>query len=733
MLIHLQTEPTQSSAEDELRSNESTMLTAYFDANGSKDDEKRQLANEVLYEDFPSKFVFKSGRDGTRWEVRQKQDVTGRILPVHPSNQELFYLRVLLKNVKGAKSFEELRTYKGQDCGTNKAACVARGLCEDDSQWKAALDEAAQYKRPRALRYCFVNILIHCWPVGPRELFDEFANHMSEDFERKRKENKSLTPEEISKYTRNDLLQDLNDMLGEHNKSNVSFNIDMPEQMEEPDVVTDNTDQIDDNASNDFDYMYPLVEKNDEQMELFEGMKDCIDNETGGLFNLDAPGGSGKTFLSNFILCYIRKHNDIAIAAAMSGIASTLMKLATTFHKRFGCPIPCFGDSTSKHKLNSNEALLIKKAKIIIIDEVSMMHYKQLEMLDRFLKELMKSDKYMGGKLIILMHDFRQILPVVPGGTRAMISASSIIHSEMWPNFTTLRLTRNMRIENMKRMDADPATIKKLEDYSKWLLSIGDGTVTAAVNNIIEIPSHMVCKDKQALESSVYDDFLKYYNDPKYLERRAIMSGTNDTIQQCNFEMIQKLPGAEVISKSLDTCIEEKDQQQYDVDFLNKINASGIAPHKLLLKPGACIILIKNLNVKMGHCNGSRYIIKNVTERIIFAQKLGGGIDSEVLIPRIPMISKETDFPVPFKRIQFPVLGAYYLTFNRAQGQSLERSGLYLPQSVFSHGHLYVGFSRCGDPDNVYVYADQAEFENLSHLLDEDKVYTRNIVYKEVF
>jgi ATP-dependent DNA helicase PIF1 len=50
------------------------------------------------------------------------------------------------------------------------------------------------------------------------------------------------------------------------------------------------------------------------------------------------------------------------------------------------------------------------------------------------------------------------------------------------------------------------------------------------------------------------------------------------------------------------------------------------------------------------------------------------------------MISKDTDFPVPFKRLQFPVLLAYYLTLNRAQGQSLDRAGIYLPKSVFLMG-----------------------------------------------
>eukprot|EP00956_Cyclotella_meneghiniana_P013331 scaffold19185_cov47-Cyclotella_meneghiniana.AAC.4 len=100
---------------------------------------------------------------------------------------------------------------------------------------------------------------------------------------------------------------------------------------------------------------------------------------------------------------------------AMSGIAATLLTLGTTFHRRMGAPIPCLSDSSSNISLNSKQAKIIKEAVIIMIDEVSMMNYiKLMDMLDRFLKGPMQCDQPMGGKLIVIMHDFWQILPVVP-------------------------------------------------------------------------------------------------------------------------------------------------------------------------------------------------------------------------------------------------------------------------------------------------------------------------------
>ncbi len=74
--------------------------------------------------------------------------------------------------------------------------------------------------------------------------------------------------------------------------------------------------------------------------------------------------------------------------------------------------------------------------------------------------------------------------------------------------------------------------------------------------------------------------------------------------------------------------------------------------------------------MKKKHCNGTRYIIDELTPHLIKENWLNGdgGIDDTILIPRIPMISDGTDFPVVFKQLQFPILGAYYLSFNRAQG-----------------------------------------------------------------
>ena len=128
--------------------------------------------------------------------------------------------------------------------------------------------------------------------------------------------------------------------------------------------------------------------------------------------------------------------------------------------------------------------------------------------------------------------------------------------------------------------------------------------------------------------------------------------------------MLCQVPGNLKNSYSVDMCVEEEDQARYDADILNNINPSGLPPHHLQLKKGAVIILIRNLSVKFGHCNGTRYIVQDISNRLIHARKLNRGVNDIIIIPKIKLCSKDTDFHAVFSRKQFPVMLAFYLTFH---------------------------------------------------------------------
>ena len=96
-----------------------------------------------------------------------------------------------------------------------------------------------------------------------------------------------------------------------------------------------------------------------------------------------------------------------------------------------------------------------------------------------------------------------------------------------------------------------------------------------------------------------------------------------------------------------------------------------------------------------------------------------------VLIPRIKLISRGSDWPFQLTRRQ-SVRPAFAITINKAQGQTLEYMGLYLPKPVFSHGQLYVALSRVGSKDRITIMVVDGKIKELLG------VYTKNIVFRDV-
>jgi len=287
-----------------------------------------------------------------------------------------------------------------------------------------------------------------------------------------------------------------------------------------------------------------------------------------------------------------------------------------------------------------------------------------------------------GGKPIVLGGDFRQILPVVRKGSRSAVVSASITNSKLWQHVVLLKLHTNMRLLNptLEGKQRD-----ELEQFSNWVLAIGDGTTPAEKRgdereaSWITIPDDLLILtdgDKiAALVHEVYPYLLANYQDPAYLASRAIVCPNNVTVDEINEYIVSLLPGDSVRYISCDTISKTAEHIPdfdilYPTEFLNSIEANNFPSHKLVLKKGAIVMLLRNLNQSMGLCNGIRLLITELGQRLLQCVVLTGtNIGETVFIPKTALNTTDVKWPFTLQRRQFPVRLCYAMTINKNQGQ----------------------------------------------------------------
>lgn len=175
-----------------------------------------------------------------------------------------------------------------------------------------------------------------------------------------------------------------------------------------------------------------------EQNGVLQQILEAVWSDKGGIFFLYGCGGTGKTYIWKTLSAAIRSEGHIVLNVASSGIASLLLPGGHTAHSRFGIPININESSTCNIRPGTDLLEVILKSKLIVWDEAPMMNKFSFEALDRSLRDIVRSlDRSMselsfGGKTVVLGGDFRQILLVIPKGSREEVVHATINSSYLW-------------------------------------------------------------------------------------------------------------------------------------------------------------------------------------------------------------------------------------------------------------------------------------------------------------
>ena len=343
--------------------------------------------------------------------------------------------------------------------------------------------------------------------------------------------------------------------------------------------------------------------------------------------------------------------------------------------------------------------------------------------MDCLLQDIHSSSKPFGGITTVFGGDFQQTLPVVPHGTRADIVHATIQPSPLWNNINILHLWQNMHVADHLDKTA----------FTQWLLDVGHGWSIDSIQpaSSVLLPPEMCCYTEKDLITSVYGSLSLSTTcpHPHFFEHHAILTATNSDVHLLNSAILSLLPSQERTFDSADSYSNESPTPQENnnipIEFLHTLNASGLPITHLQLKLGCPIIILRNIDISRGLCNGTQATIIQMTNRVLLICLLTGSCAGDTaLIPQITLFPSllGLDFAINLKRRQFPVQLAFAMTINKSQGQTLHSVGIDLHKPVFLHGQLYVALSRATSPQNVKILLPTGNSANVAS----------NVVYNEV-
>ena len=514
---------------------------------------------------------------------------------------------MLLYNVRGPTSFEDLRTVDGVVYDTFQKACIKLGLFDDDSVIKDAFTDATSITTDRRkcqnLRKFFVLLVIEC---QPSDLID-FWEFCKLELSRDKMERSQTHPTEEQL---NSVLLDLEAIFADHDKNMVDdYKLPKP-------VVPSNTPSKPENRLlfEETNYnteellqeaLHCLNMMNEGQRTFYDDVMRAVQEANGGVYMLDSPAGCGKTLALSVLINELRGSDKVVLVTSTTAIAACLLPSGRTVHFKLKLPINL--DETSKLNvpLKSHLAEVIRHTTMLVIDEVTMGSRFMFETIDRSFREIRECPLLFGGIITIYAGDWGQCLPVLPLGSQADIINSTLKSSTIiWPNVKVFHLTENLRVKNASQDD---------KSYAEFLLKIRKGKDPldeTKDNEMILIPPRMkststtvedFCAEiypnlkehirENMTQRDVKDDSDKWY---EWLMNRSIICPKNTDVELINDILIKQVEGEEIILRSADRVLNENEAFRFPVEFLNQQTPSGTPPHRLVLKV-SFIIFVNNL------------------------------------------------------------------------------------------------------------------------------------------
>ncbi|KAH7706841.1 hypothetical protein AAVH_25926 [Aphelenchoides avenae] len=466
------------------------------------------------------------------------------------------------------------------------AAALPRGLIEDDEEHIETMEEAVPYAIGPRLRRFFAMLLVHCEIKDAKAFWERFQVELARDYTHR------LRGDEAKGIAL--AYADILEILRQNGKSRERdfLNLPVPTIVHGQDAFLPEMEKI----------LFEQMESTmyEDQLVVVRFVKKYLDGGCRGnnCIYVGGLGGSGKTYLYKTLHKLIRSHPNggPVVNMASTGIAATLLPDGRTVHSAFALPVPIFSDSKSNFDGKAPPGF-IRQAKAFVLDEVSMCSKHVLECVSRTLSKMHGTSGPFGDVLMIIGGDFRQCMPIKQHALPSELFELSVKRSELWSRFEKFTLKRNVRAL------ADP-------EYAQYAVDVGDGA--GMIRNEGDVPLMAEILSSGDLVREVYGDLQTRY--PRmsvsrrmdFLAERAILCPLNSEVGQYNECVLNELPGDMTTYPSYDLLDVDATAESnlYPPELLNTLNPPSLPPHQLNMKEGCVVMLLRNLNVSGGLCNG---------------------------------------------------------------------------------------------------------------------------------
>lgn len=367
---------------------------------------------------------------------------------------------------------------------------------------------------------------------------------------------------------------------------------------------------------------------------------------------LTGEPGSGKTHTLNQFIDYAHTHGiDIGITAS-TGIAATHIG-GMTIHSWSGLGIKDELADEQLHKLATRPQLKgrLKRTRVLIIDEISMLDGARLELLNRLFKIAKNSDKPFGGLQVVLCGDLFQLPPVTRYGQEIDFAHQAAAWQEL-----DLKVCY---LSEQHRQDEDQAMLDILRQ-------IRLGEPDEGTEELLRERTEEVTDDP---------DLTRLYSH-------------NLDVDSLNTKRLHEIDG-EVHTLTA--------RSSGGKNFIEQLQKSCLAPESLELKVGAQVLCVAN-SPAQGFVNGSRAEVVSFEDEHPVIELEGG---RRIKLERHTWKIEDND-RVLAGISQFPLRLAWAITVHKSQGMSLDQAEIDLSRA-FTPGMGYVALSRLRRLDGLYL------------------------------